>query len=162
MSYDDNYDSTEYGSENDTNLVKQLRSKIDELSKENKTLRTEYTELKGVTRKQTLSAVLEARGFAPKIAAFIPEDLDPTEDSIDAWLAEYGDVFGGAKQPPQDGEAVPQQATVVADAAQAEAIRRMSAAEAAAQPSANISGDIIAQIESAGSMEELMTLLRTA
>jgi hypothetical protein len=30
----------------------------------------------------------------PKIAAFIPQDIDLTEESLSTWLSEYGDVFG--------------------------------------------------------------------
>jgi hypothetical protein len=29
-----------------------------------------------------------------KISAFIPQDLDPTEESLSKWLDDYGDVFG--------------------------------------------------------------------
>lgn len=156
--YDDLYDGDI--AEQDSNLVKKLRSKIDELSTRAKELEEQNKSLLGVQRQQSIGAVLSARGLPTKIANLIPSDLDPTEENIDGWLNEFGDVFGVPQQ--ESTEQVQAQATVVASAADAEALRRMNAAQEGATPAANVTGDILAQIESAGSMDELMGLLRGA
>jgi hypothetical protein len=41
--------------------------------------------------------VLQAKGINPKIAAFIPQDIDTSEEAINGWLNEYGDVFGSTQ-----------------------------------------------------------------
>lgn len=162
MSYDDLYDhSEEMPGDNDSNLVKKLRSKIDELAARAKELETENQSLKGSARKQSLSSALAARGYPAKIAAFIPADLDPTDEAIDEWLSEYGDVFGGANQVQQE-QAVQQAPVVVGSAADAEAYRRMNAVETGGQAPANVSGDILAMIDQAESMDDLMAVLRGA
>ena len=38
--------------------------------------------------------VLTAKGINPKVAAFVPQDLDASEEAVTNWLNEYGDVFG--------------------------------------------------------------------
>jgi hypothetical protein len=50
--------------------------------------------LQSQTRQRTVKDVLQAKGINPKIAAFIPQDIDTSEDAINGWLSEYGDVFG--------------------------------------------------------------------
>lgn len=159
MSYED-FDQTDEFSSDDSNLVKKLRSKIDELAARSKELESENHALKGSARKQDLSAALTSRGYPAKIAAFIPSDLDPTDEAIDAWLSEYGDVFGGSQ--PQQEQAVSQGPVVVGSAADAESYRRMAVAESGASAPANISGDILAQIDQAESMDDLMALLQGA
>ena len=58
-------------------------------------------------RERTISEVLTARGVNPKISAFIPQDIDLTEDSLSSWLTEYGDVFG-VSQTNQTNSAIPE------------------------------------------------------
>lgn len=159
MSYEDDLFDHSEEMPSDSNLVKKLRSKIDELAAKAKELETENLSLKGQSRKQTLSSALTSRGYPAKIAAFIPADIEPTDEAIDEWLSEYGDVFGGANQSAQD-QAVQQAPVVVGSAADADAYRRMSAAETGAAAPANTSGDILAQINAAESMDDLMALLR--
>jgi hypothetical protein len=51
-------------------------------------------ELSKAQRERAIKDVLEARGVNKKIASFIPQDLDPTEESLSKWLDDNGDVFG--------------------------------------------------------------------
>lgn len=159
MSYEDDLFDTDETSD-DSNLVKKLRSKIDDLASKAKELEAENATLKGSARKQTLSSALAARGYPAKIAAFIPSDLEPTEEAIDQWLSEYGDVFGGAKPDSQEG--IQQAPVVVGSAADAEAYRRIAAVESGGSPPVNVSGDILAQINGAESLDDLMAVLRGA
>lgn len=157
--YDDLYDN-DTSTDQDSNLVKKLRSKIDELSSRAKELEEQNQSLIGAQRKQSIESVVAARGLPPKVAALIPSNLDPTEENIDGWLQEFGDVF--SVQSKQDAGQVQAQPTVVGSAADAEALRRMNAAQEGAAPTSNVSGDVLSQIESAGSLDELMSVLRGA
>ena len=40
--------------------------------------------------------------FRSKVAQFIPSDLDASEDAINSWLEENGDVFGFSIQKKQE------------------------------------------------------------
>lgn len=156
MSTNDEYnffDEDEEVQEND--LPKKLRAKIKELSEENKSLLEENSSLKGEKRNRTLAETLTAKGLNPKISAFIPKDLE--DDQIDEWISEYADVFGGASggQPADQ-----QQPAIVRDAEQAAAIRQMAAAESAGTKSPVT--DVLASIEAAGTIEEVMAALRNA
>jgi hypothetical protein len=44
-------------------------------------------------RSRSVKDVLAAKGVSDKLAKLIPSDVD-TPEQIDAWLAEYSDVFG--------------------------------------------------------------------
>lgn len=92
--YDDEDDFTEEGGD----VVKQLRKVNRTLEKRLKELEAEATTLKTQTRQRTVKDVLTAKGVNPKIAAFIPQDIEG-EEAISGWLNEYGDVFGVASQP---------------------------------------------------------------
>jgi len=83
-------------------VVKQLRKVNRTLEKRMKELEVEATTLKNQTRQRTVKDVLTAKGINPKVAAFIPQDLDVTEEAVSNWLNEYGDVFG-VKQPEEAG-----------------------------------------------------------
>ena len=98
--YDDEDD--DFGNE-PQDVVKQLRKVNRTLEKRLKELETEATTLKTQTRQRTVKDVLSAKGINPKVAAFIPQDIDTTEEAVSAWLAEYGDVFG--VQTPEETQA---------------------------------------------------------
>jgi hypothetical protein len=89
--YDDEFD--DFGDEG-TDVVKQLRKVNRTLEKRAKELEQELKGLQSQTRQRTVKDVLQAKGINPKIAAFIPQDIDTSEDAINGWLNEYGDVFG--------------------------------------------------------------------
>lgn len=136
----------------DNDLPKTLRAKIKELSRKNSDLEVENDTLKGESRSRILSETLSAKGLNPKIAAFIPKDLDG--DAIDAWLDEYGEVFGGGQK------ADTKQTVIARDSEQAASIRQMADAEQGA--SAPGLQSILAGVEQAQNMDELMAALRSA
>jgi predicted RNase H-like nuclease (RuvC/YqgF family) len=98
--YDDEDD--DFGNE-PQDVVKQLRKVNRTLEKRLKELETEASTLKTQTRQRTVKDVLSAKGINPKVAAFIPQDIDTTEEAVSAWLTEYGDVFG--VQTPEETQA---------------------------------------------------------
>jgi hypothetical protein len=99
--YDDEDD--DFGNE-PQDVVKQLRKVNRTLEKRLKELEVEANTLKVQTRQRTVKDVLSAKGINPKVAAFIPQDIDTTEEAVSAWLTEYGDVFG-VQQSPEETQA---------------------------------------------------------
>ena len=87
---DDDFDTNE--SSND--LVKQLRKASKQKDKELAELRAQFDGLSKAQRERTIKDALERRGVNQKIASFIPQDIDPTEESVSKWLEDYADVFG--------------------------------------------------------------------
>lgn len=90
--YDDDDDFMEDVSGGD--VVKQLRKVNRTLEKRLKELEAEASTLKTAQRQRTVKDVLSAKGFNPKVAALIPNDIEPTEEAVSNWLGEWGDVFG--------------------------------------------------------------------
>ena len=100
-----NYDDDDFFDEDNEpqDVVKQLRKVNRTLEKRLKEIEAEATNLKNQTRQRTVKDVLTAKGVNPKVAAFIPQDIDISEEAVTNWLNEYGDVFG-VKQESQEGE----------------------------------------------------------
>jgi hypothetical protein len=91
--YDYEDDEDEVTTESN-DVVKQLRKANKQKEKELADLKSQFETLNKQQRERTIKDVLEARGVNKKISAFIPQDLDPTEESLSKWLEDYGDVFG--------------------------------------------------------------------
>lgn len=133
--YDDDDDFTE------SELPKKLRAVIKELKKENAELQEKYGTLQKETRTRAVQEQITSRGLNPKVAALIPQDAD-----VDEWLNEFGDVLGFA-QPESDPE----------QDARATETRRMAQAEQGSTPA---QGDVLAAINAAENMDELMAAIR--
>lgn len=78
-------------------LVKDLRKQLTEAKKANKELTTELGTLRPQVRKSSISSVLSDLGYNTKIAALLPEGVEPTKEAVKAWVDEYGDVFNLGK-----------------------------------------------------------------
>jgi hypothetical protein len=89
-----NYYDDEEDDDTTTDVVGQLRKVNRALEKRAKELEQELSGIKTQTRQRTVKDVLQAKGLNPKIAAFIPPDIDSSEEEIIKWVNEYGDVFG--------------------------------------------------------------------
>ena len=74
--------------------INQLRKVNRALEKRTKELEQELASLKTQTRQRTVKDMLTAKGVPAKVAALIPQDIEPTEEGISGWLQEFGDVFG--------------------------------------------------------------------
>ena len=145
--YEDDDDFTE-DSSND--LVKQLRKASKTKDKELQELRSQFESLNKSQRERAIKDALAARGVNSKIASFIPQDIDPTEESVSKWLEEYADVFGIETSQTQTPNVNP------ADAA---AYKRMTnSADSGASPEHN--GDIMQKLMNANSKEELDDVIR--
>jgi hypothetical protein len=147
--YEDEDDDFTNDSSND--LVKQLRKASKQKDKELQELRAQFDNLSKGQRERAIKDVLATRGVNSKIASFIPQDIDPTEESLSKWLDDYADVFGY--------ESSQTQATPNVDPAQAAAYKRMTnSADSGASPEHN--GDIMQKLMNANSKEELDEVIR--
>ena len=146
--YEDEDDITQDDSPND--LVKQLRKASKQKDKELAELRSQFETLSKGQRERAIKDALAARGVNSKIASFIPQDIDPTEESVSKWLEDYADVFGIETSQTQTPNVNP------ADAA---AYKRMTnSADSGASPEHN--GDIMQKLMNANSKEELDDVIR--
>ena len=143
---DDDFDTNE--SSND--LVKQLRKASKQKDKELAELRAQFDGLSKAQRERTIKDALERRGVNQKIASFIPQDIDPTEESVSKWLEDYADVFGidlGQNQKTN------------VDPADIAAYKKMTGtADAGMTPERG--GDVMSRLMNANTKEELDDIIR--
>ena len=150
-----NYDEDDFDEDSfePQDVVKQLRKVNRTLEKRMKELETEANTLKSQTRQRTVKDVLTTKGINPKVAAFIPQDLDITEEAVSKWLDEYGDVFG-VQQQQQEGES---QTKAQADPA-LQAQKRINDVVSTGTPP-GVDEDAMSKILNAKSASELSALL---
>jgi hypothetical protein len=144
---DDDFDTPNDGGD----LVKQLRKANKQKEKELAELKAQFDGLSKANRERAIKDALASRGVNQKIAAFIPQDIDPTEESVSKWLETYADVFGVETQA--------NQATPNVDPQQAAAYQRMTnAVEQGVTP--EFQAEIHKKLLNAGSREELDEIIR--
>lgn len=97
---EDDVDMTTFDS--DTDLVKKLRKALKVEQKRNKDLESSLGELTKSQRERVLKDVFASRGVNPKVAAFIPNDLDASEEAISGWLEQNADIFGIQVEPKKE------------------------------------------------------------
>jgi hypothetical protein len=147
--YEDDDDFTTEDTSND--LVKQLRKASKQKDKELQELRAQFDGLNKAQRERAIKDALASRGVNSKIASFIPQDIDPTEESVSKWLEDYADVFGI--------EVSQTQATPNVNPNDAAAYKRMTnSADSGVSPEHN--GDIMQRLMNANSKEELDEVIR--
>ena len=144
------YDDDDFDSDSG-DLVKQLRKANKQKEKELAELKSQFESISKANRERAIKDALASRGVNGKIASFIPQDIDPTEESVSKWLEDYADVFGYETQS--------NQATPNVDPKQAAAYQRMTnAVEAGATP--EFQADIHRRLMNANSKEELDEIIR--
>ena len=144
---DDDFDTDSSGNDLVKQLRKQLKAKEKELSEKDSALNN----LSKTQRERAIKDALASRGVNSKIAAFIPQDIDPTEESVSKWLEDYADVFGY--------ESSQTQATPNVNPADAAAYKRMTnTVETGVSPEHN--DNIMQKLMNANSREELDDVIR--
>ena len=144
---DDDFDLDSSGND----LVKQLRKATKQKDKELAELKAQFENLNKAQRERVIKDALASRGVNSKIAAFIPQDIDPTEESVSKWLEDYADVFGY--------ETSQNQATPNVNPADAAAYKRMTnTVETGSSPEHN--DNIMQKLMNANSREELDDVIR--
>ena len=78
----------------ETDLLKQLRRLEKEQSKKIKELEQQLGSYKVAERESTVQYVLESMGVNPKIAKFIPQDIDVNLETVENWVKDNADIFG--------------------------------------------------------------------
>ena len=150
MSNYDYEDDDDFNDDSSNDLVKQLRKASKQKDKELNELKAQFESLNKAQRERAIKDALASRGVNSKIASFIPQDIDPTEESVSKWLEDYADVFGIETSQTQTPNVNP------ADAA---AYKRMTnSADSGASPEHN--GDIMQKLMNANSKEELDDVIR--
>jgi hypothetical protein len=152
MSNYDYEDDDDFGMDDSSNdLVKQLRKASKQKDKELNELKAQFESLNKAQRERAIKDALASRGVNSKIASFIPQDIDPTEESVSKWLEDYADVFGI--------EVGQTQATPNVNPNDAAAYKRMTnSADSGVSPEHN--GDIMQKLMNANSKEELDEVIR--
>jgi len=150
-----NYDYEDEDFENDdsNDLVKQLRKATKAKDKELAELKVQYESLAKSNRERAIKDALVSRGVNSKIAEFIPQDIDPTEESVSKWLEDYSDIFG---VPQAEAQAKPN-----VDPKQAAAYQRMTnAVEQGITP--EFQAEIYQRLMNANTREELDEIIRSS
>ena len=151
MSNYDYEDEDDNNVDTSTDLIKQLRKANKQKEKELAELKAQFEGLNKAQRERAINDALAARGVNTKIASFIPQDIDPTEESVSKWLESNADVFGI--------QSTESQQTPSVDPAQAKQYQRLTnAAEQGNTP--NASADIMNKLLNANSREELDEVIR--
>jgi molybdopterin biosynthesis enzyme MoaB len=146
------YEDDEEFTTDSNDLVKQLRKQLKAKEKEMSEFKTQFDNLSKAQRERAVKDVLEARGVNGKVAKFIPQDLDPTEESLSKWLEDNADVFGFQVEDKQ---------TPAVDPATANAYKKMNnAVDQGLTPDS--SDDIMRKLLSANSREELDEVIRNS
>ena len=133
--------------ESDTDLVKKLRKALKVEQRKNKELETSYSEITKAQKERILKDVLSSKGVSPKIAQFIPADIEASEDAISAWLDNNGDVFGYT---PSEKQKVNQE--------DISSMKKMDAVLTGAETPIS-SDDLLNRIANADSEEEVISIL---
>jgi len=129
-------------------VLKKVRRAERSKDKQLKELQAELEALRKFQRETTISQVLSEKGVNPKVAKFIPADIEMSSDSINNWLTDNGELFG-VTSPRQ------QSAVDVNDIA---ALRQMDAVTSGAISPDDVN-DAFNIMNNAGSAEELLNFL---
>ena len=149
--YDYEDEDDDFSTESNNDLVKQLRKQLKAKEKEMAEFKSQFDNLSKAQRERAVKDVLEARGVNGKVAKFIPQDLDPTEESLSKWLEDNADVFGFQVEDKQPA----------VDPAAANAYKNMSdAVDQGITPDS--ADDIMRKLLSANSKEELDDIIRNS
>ena len=150
MSNYDYEDEDDFDTNDSSDLVKQLRKAAKQKDKELAELRSQFEGLSKAQRERTIKDALERRGVNQKIASFIPQDIDPTEESVSKWLEDYADVFGIE---------LSQNQTANVDPADIAAYKKMTGtADAGLSPERG--ADVMSRLMNANSKDELDEIIR--
>jgi hypothetical protein len=147
--WEDDDDDVEYtpSFDTDTDLVKKLRKANRIQEKKIKDLESNLGSLTKAQRERIIKDTFAQKGVNSKIAAFVPADLEASEDAISAWLDQHGDVFG--VQTPQKTELSQQD---IANLRQMDVVTNGAMSPDRAE-------DLMMRVQNAASAEELNSII---
>ena len=132
---------------------KGLRGQLEQALADKKALEGQVAELMGKVRQTEVSNVLTAKGVNPKVAKFIPADVEG-EEGISKWLEENADLFGASQT--DEGNDTQQTDAGIAPEVKQSAERMQNLGSSAQSPGKL--ADIQARMKSANTAEELQEL----
>lgn len=141
MDTDDAYETE------DSHLVKDLRKQLKEAQQRSKQFEEELGQYRTQLRERSVAEVLQAKGVNPKVAKFLPSDVEGDE-AIQAWLDDNADLFGVVPEP---------QESAVSEEARTELSRANAMTARSVSPDKVV--DIENQIANANSVEEINAAL---
>ena len=134
-----------------SDLLKKLRKAKRNDEKRIKELTEQLEGLSKVQRERVVKEVLEKKGVNPKAQRLILKDLeDISEESVNTWLDDNGDLFGLTKEPAVTAEQEVNRAAL----RQQDILTQGSLTPDRAE-------DLEAKISNAQSAEEILSILRT-
>jgi hypothetical protein len=149
MSQYDDDDEFEFEDDGNINTIRKAdRAK----AKKIKDLESRLASFEAKERTRSLAKAISGKGLSPKIAAFVPADLD--EAGLDSWLDEYGDVFAPSGSAAATEQIPAPAATVAPDGS----VTFQEVAGTGMAPIADES-QMLAQIEGVANLDELKKLL---
>jgi hypothetical protein len=144
--WDDDDEDVIQSQQSESDLLKQLRKELKIKSKVLSEMEGQLSSIKTEQRQNVIKSVLESKGVSPKIAKFIPADIEASPEAVDNWIADNADVFGLTVQTPAD---------VQPDLA---ALRQIDAVTANAQSPAGID-DLYLRLQNAESADEITSMI---
>ena len=133
--------------DSDTDLVRKLRKDLKQAQKRNKELEGSLGELSKSQRERIIKDAFASKGVNPKIASFVPQDIEASEEAVTQWLDNYADVFGIKVE---EKQAVSQE--------DIQSMQRMNNALTGAE-APGASDDLANRIANANSEDEILTIL---
>jgi hypothetical protein len=144
--WEDDEEEVIQSQQSDSDLLKQLRKELKNKSKMLSEMEGQLSSIKTEQRHNVIKSVLESKGVSPKIAKFIPQDIDASPEALDTWIQENADVFGLTVQTPSKSEP---------DLAM---LRQIDAVTANAQSPAGMD-DIMFRLQNAQTADEITSLI---
>lgn len=102
-------------------LVKNLRKEIAKRDAALKERDNEFSKLQDEVRRQSVSSILRDMGVKSKVANLIPKDIEADPAAIKAWVTDYEDVFGSSTIDTKPESAKPEEANDTSQEATGEA-----------------------------------------
>ena len=137
--------------EGDSNAMKELRKAYKAMQKQNKELAEQLDSFKSNLRDRSVKDVLASKGLPEKVAALIPKDATSSEE-VEAWIGEYGDIFGLS-------QASSEQAAQQPVSPELQAMTRIAETQSTGQPFSGDATQLDALIRAAQTPEELNRVL---
>lgn len=138
----------DYTQMNDSELVKQFRKQLKAEKKARLEAESKLTEISKSQKERTIKDVLTSKGVRQSIAKYIPNDIEPTEEAVTAWLSANAEDFGLEVSKPE------------VDAEDVQALRRMERTIDGAVPPTSNSDMMSKMMAHDGDAEDFLSLIR--
>jgi hypothetical protein len=140
-------------------LPNKARQHMRKIEKENQELKDKLAKLELSQRKTSVSEIIKAKGYDPKISAFVPKEIDSTDEAVGKWLEDFGGLFAktGAEDT-QDAKEDEGKDDAVAPDIKAALAQLSNAASGGMTP--KMLADLDQQMKNAKTEEELFAIMR--